>query len=240
MRCGWRSGVLVAVLGLAAAGSGCSTARGPAGWRVKPAGPDGAWVTTNAVRTLQQLFAPEYHAVHRAIITRGRHQYVCDGRLSVSPREGWHLALVSALGAITDVRVQSDGTVEVLRVTPLFREDWTREHVARELGWLFIAPAELELAGRLEDGRWVLAGPRATDGVQARYLFSADGRRWEELEVVNGTRRVCHAHLGGYRSFPGFTDEVPGEMDLEADTHRLQLRIIALWRGAEGRRGRPQ
>jgi hypothetical protein len=185
-----------------------------------------------ARQTLREAFPPVYQATQRAIITVGRRQFACDGFLTVSPAEGWHLALVSILGLVTDVRVQNDGTAEVLKVTPLFRPDWARDYVARELRWLFAPPPDLAPAGRLADGRLVLRGWEWVKGraglAGAWYICSADGSRWEELEVWDAQRRLFHAKVTGCRSFPGWPRAVPAEFQLNAGNHQLQVRTVAV------------
>ncbi len=219
-------GLLLVVL--LASPCGCATKAGGPGGQVQPVreGEDPAFAA--AAHMLQERFPPRYRATHRAIISvRGR-QFVCDGFLTVSPNEGWHLALVSTLGLITDVRVRADGTTEVAKVTPLFREDWSRQHVARELRWLFGPPPPLQPLGRLGDGRLVLAGADRMENLQVRYLCSPDGARWEEIEVFAGRRRVCHARVGGYGPVAGYGREVPMEIELDAKSHGLHLRVAAV------------
>ena len=207
---------------------GCATKPAATVWQVQPVAEGEDRVFARAACALQKVFPRQYHATQRAIITvRGR-QFVCDGFLTVSPAEGWHLAVVSTLGLVADVRVRADGSSEVVKVTPLFREDWSRQYVARELRWLFVPPPALRPVGRLSDGRLVLAGADHADNVQARYLCSRDGTRWEELELLAGARRVWHARLGGYRPCAGFEREVPTDIELEAGTHELHLRIVAV------------
>jgi hypothetical protein len=207
---------------------GCATQRGATAWQVLPVVASETQVFAHAERALREAFPPQYRGTHRAIITASGRQFVCDGFLNVSPADGCHLALVSALGLITDVRVKADGDSEILKVTPLFREEWSREHVARELRWLFTPPPSLAPVGRLSDGRLVLEGTDAAGKVQARYLCRADDGRWEELELRVGARRVFHARLGGHRLFAGLEREIPTDIELDAGTHKLHLRIVAL------------
>ncbi len=217
-------GLLLVLTGLC----GCATKTAITAWQVHPVGQGDEQAFAKAACALQKVFPRQYNATQRVIITvRGR-QFVCDGFLSVSRVEGWHLAVVSTLGLVTEVRVRADGSSEVVKVTPLFREDWSRQYVARALRWLFVPPPPLRPIGRLSDGRLVLAGADHGDNVQARYLCSPDGTRWEELELVAGTRRVCHVWLGGYRPCAGFEREVATDINLEAGTHALHLRIAAL------------
>ena len=208
--------------------SGCVSPRGPAAWQAVPATARDTSAFATAQQTVREAFPSAYRATQRAIISVRQRQFVCDGLLTVSPAEGWHLALVSTLGLVTDVRVKTDGSLEVLKVTPLFREDWAREYVARELRWLFTPPPGLAPAGRLNDGRLLLEAGSGRDGVKARYACSADGRRWEELVVFNGSRQLFHAKVSSYRSFPGWPRAVPAEIEVDAGTHQLHVRIAAL------------
>jgi hypothetical protein len=208
--------------------SGCASHRGSAAWQaVPPVARDEATFAT-AKQTVLGAFPSLYQATQRAIITVRRRQFVCDGFLTVSPENGWHLAVVSPLGLVTDVRVKGDGSGEVLKVTPLFQEKWAREYVCRELRWLFMPPSGLAPAGRLSDGRLLLEAESPIDGLKARYACSRDGSRWEELEVLNGPRRLFHAKACGYRSFPGWPRAVPAEIEVKAGTHELHVLIAAL------------
>ena len=208
--------------------SGCST--GPVGppLTVQPdtAGDDAA--VARAQRTIARLFPPRYRATQRALITVGQKQFTCDGVLMAAPGEGWQLAVVSSLGVVTGLRVKPDGAVELLKVTPLFREDWSRRFVADDLRRLFVPPADLRPAGRLADGRLVLQTDADAGGVQARYIFTPGGERWQELELLQNRRRIYHASVRRYRTFGGVSGEVPDEFEVNAGSHRLELRITEL------------
>jgi len=208
--------------------SGCVSQRGPAAWRTVPPSEGDSAAFAAASQTVREAFPAVYQATQRAIITVGRRQFACDGFLTASPAGGWHLALISMLGLVTDVRVKSDGAAEVLKVTPLFRQDWARDYVARELRWLFAPPPELAPDGRLGDGRLVLEAKSRVDGARASYVCSADGSRWEELEVWDAQRRLFHAKVSGYRSFPGWPRAIPAEFELDAGNHQLQVRTVAV------------
>jgi hypothetical protein len=216
-----------AVLALLCAG-GCVSQRGQAPGQAVPATASDLPAFAATQRTLSEVFPPAYQATQRAIITIGRRQFVCDGFLTVSPAEGAHLALISTLGLVTDVRAKSNGSLEVQKVTPLFREDWAREYVARELGWLFTSPPDLAPAGRLSDGRLLVEAKGRADALEARYVCSADGSRWEELEVRRGSQSLFHAKVSAYRSFPGLARPVPAEIEVDAVNHHLDLRIVAI------------
>jgi catechol 2,3-dioxygenase-like lactoylglutathione lyase family enzyme len=226
--------IIVAIRGLGAAiltlacASGCVFQPGPAAGRTVPATERDATAFATARQTVRGAFPAVYQTTQRAIITVGRRQFACDGFLTASPAEGWHLALISLLGLVTDVRVRNDGTAEVLKVTPLFRQDWAREYVAPELRWLFTPPPELAPAGRLGDGRLALEVESRAGGAKARYVCSADGSRWEELDVWNGPRRLFHATVSGYRSFPGWPRAIPAEIELDAGAHQLSVRTVAV------------
>jgi hypothetical protein len=223
-------GLGAAALALVCAG-GCVSPSGPAAWRTVPPSDGDSAAFATACQRVREAFPASWQATQRAIITVGRRQFTCDGFLTASPAEGCHLALVSMLGLITDVQVRNDGATEVLKVTPLFRQDWARECVARELRWLFMPPPELAPVGRLADGRLVQRGWEWAKGAgltEAWYVCSADGSRWEELEVWHAGSRLFHARVSGYRSFPGWPHAIPSEFELDAGTHQLQIRTVTL------------
>jgi hypothetical protein len=220
-----------AVVALACA-SGCVALPGRALRQAAPVEPRDTDAFATARQTVRGAFPPNYRATHRAIITVHQRQFVCDGLLTVFPVEGWHLAVISTLGLVTDLRVRGDGSAEVLKVTPLFREAWAREYVTQELRWLFTPPLELAPMGRLSDGRLVLEAESRVDAVKARYVCSVDGRRWEELEVVSGSRRLFHAKISDYGSFRGWPRAVPTEIEVDAGTHQLHLRMAMADAGA--------
>ncbi len=224
----WSVGRLAAVLLPLVCLCGCATRQGAPLGQMRAFDARDAQIFARAEHTLREVFPNQYSSVHRAIITVRAREFVCDGFLTVSPVQGWHLALISTLGLITEVRVRADGSSQVLKVSALFREAWSREHVVPALRWLFAPPPRLEPAGRLADGRIVLEGSDRPDHELARYVCSPDGSRWEALEVVAGARRICHMRLGGYRSFAGLGREVPAEIELRAGTYQLHLRIVAL------------
>jgi len=205
---------------------GCLTGRAPARWLVAPAATGDAPAFAMAQQTVREAFPPVYRAAQRAIISVHGRQFVCDGVLTASPVEGWHLAVISTLGLVTDLRVKADGSTEVLKVTPLFRENWAREYVARELRWLFAPPPALVPVGRLTDGRLVLEAASPADQLKARYACSADGRRWEALEVLSGEQALFHATMVRYGPFPGWPRAVPAEIEVDSGTHQLHLRTV--------------
>ena len=135
---------------------------------------------------------------------------------------------MSNLGLVAGMRVSRDGSCEVLQVTPLFREAWTRQFVARDVRRLFLPPPEFVSAGRLADGGLVCETAPETDGAVARYIFSADGQQWQELEVSRGERQEYRLALHGYRVFPGTTHAVPAEMEMQAENYQLRLRRVEL------------
>ncbi|MGA2242167.1 MAG: hypothetical protein ABSH11_09020 [Verrucomicrobiota bacterium] len=181
-----------------------------------------------ARQNLASLFPLQYRSVQRALITVAGKQFTCDGVLEVSTNDGWYLAIVSNLGLVAGLRVNRDGSCEVLQVTPLFREFWTRQFVARDVRRLFIPPPEFVSAGRLADGRLACETVPESDGAVVRYVFSADGQQWQELEVSRGGCREYHALLRGYRAFAGHAREVPAEIEVHAESYQLHLRLVEL------------
>ena len=188
-----------------------------------------------AERTIKNLFPVRYRATQRAIVTVGGRQFTCDGLLEVSPTEGCHLAIVSSFGVVTDLRVKPDGDCELLKVTPLFREDWSRQFVARDLRRLFMAPANLQPAGQLADGSVVLQTTPDASGVTAQYVFSADGVRWRELDLMRGGKTFYRVIPKNFQKYPDANVEIPSEFEVSAEAYRLELRITELTVAKEAR-----
>jgi hypothetical protein len=208
--------------------SGCVSHRvGPA-LAVSNGGQSDPAAVARARETLASLFPPRYRATQRAIITIGRKQFTCDGVLTAAPGEGHHLAVISSLGVVTDLRVDAHGACELLKVTPLFRESWSRQFVARDLRRLFVPPADLNYAGRLADGGVVLQTRADAAGVQARYVFTAAGDRWRELEISRNGRACYRLLVRRQRTFAGAPGERPCEFEIDAGRYRLELRIVEL------------
>jgi hypothetical protein len=183
---------------------------------------------SRAEQTIKNLFLTQYRATQRAIVTAGGKQFTCDGLLQVSPTGGHHLAIVSSFGVVTDLRVKSDGDCELLKVTPLFREDWSRRFVARDLRWLFVAPAHLRPAGHFADGKLNLLTAEDSAGVTAQYVFSPDGTRWQELDLWQNGKVFYRALPTHFRKFAGTPAEVPDAFDVSAEAYRLELRVTQL------------
>lgn len=181
-----------------------------------------------AQQTIAQLFPARYRSTQRAIVTVRGKQFTCEGLLTVSPRDGHHLALVSSFGTVTDLRVKPDDRVELLKITPLFRADWSRRFVARDLRWLFTPPEHLLPVGQLADGRLVLQTAPDANGVTAEYIFSADGSCWLELDLMANGKTFYRAVVKHYLRFPGMADKVPEVFDVNAEAYRLELRITTL------------
>lgn len=208
--------------------TGCSTGKHLASPAVLPGDNGHPAAYAQAQATLQQLFPPHYRATQRAIITAGGKQFTCDGLLQVSPVEGWHLAIVSSFGVVTDLRVAATGECTLLKVTPLFREDWSRRYVARDLYRLFTPPGTLQPAGHFANGNLCLqTGPDAA-GVAAQYVFSPDGSRWLELNLSRDGKNFYHAVPGHFRKFQGAAAELPTSFEVQAENYRLELRIAEL------------
>lgn len=181
-----------------------------------------------AQAAIRHLFPARYNATQRAIVTVGGKQFTCDGLLTVSPMNGYHLALASAFGTVTDLRVRPDGRTELIKVTPLFRADWSRRFVARDLRWLFIPPDNLRLAGRLANGQLVLRAAPDSAGVTAEYVFSSDGLRWRELDLARNGKIFYYVAVKHYWKFPAAAAEIPSEYKVTAKMYRLQLRITGI------------
>ena len=213
---------------IAAFGTGCATPKHYSALDVLPNNGTDHAAFSRAKQTIENLFPKEYRATQRAIVTAGGKQFTCDGLLKVSPAEGHHLAIVSTFGVVTDLRVKANGGCELLKVTPLFREDWSRRFVARDLRWLFIAPEDLPTAGRLADGSVVLQTAPDSAGMTARYIFSADGARWQELDLMRDGNTFYRAVSKNFRKFTGVSAEIPSSFEVSAKSYRLELRIAEL------------
>jgi len=201
--------------------AGCATLNTIAPLVVLPA--DG-----RAASSPGNVFPARYRAVQRAIVTTGGKQFTCDGLLTVSPEGGHHLALVSSFGVVTDLRIKPDGDLELLKITPLFPEDWSRNIVARDLRCLFVSPPKLQSAGRLADGRLVLESAASGDGTVARYVLAPDGAGWQELELTRRGKAFYRATVKHHRSFVPGAAEVPDAFDVVAESYRLEVRVVAL------------
>jgi hypothetical protein len=221
-------GLLLLLLLAAVWTSGCASPRIGPTLTVLPDGDSDGEAVARARQAIASLYPSRYRATQRVIITVGRKQFTCDGVLTAAPGEGHDLAVVSSLGVVTGLRVKPDGTCEILKVTPLFREDWSRRYVAEDLRRLFVRPAGLEPAGRLADGRLVLQTDTDTDGGRARYVFTNSGGRWQELELSRKGRAFYRVAVRRYRAFTGIPGEVPCEFEVNAGSHRLELRIAEL------------
>ena len=219
-------GLFVALL-LVELASSC-TGRRARVYSVLPASGNTGGAMAQARTTLAQLYPPEYRATQRAIITVGRKQFVCDGVLTVSPRAGQHLAVISTLGLVTDVRVETNGAVELVRVTPLFKETWSREFVSRDLRQLFAPNLDLEFGGRLPDQRLVLESRPTVDASVSRYVFTPSGDRLQEMEIARAGRRLYHVSVKRYHQFAGFPREIPSEFEVVAPGYRLEIRTAEL------------
>jgi hypothetical protein len=181
-----------------------------------------------ARQTIAHVFPTQYCSTQRAIIMAGRKQFTCDGLLTVSPGDGYHLALVSSFGTVTELRVEADGATEVLKVTPLLPEDWGRRFVARDLRWLFVPPDNLQPAGQLADGRLVLQIVPDSTGASAEYIFSAAGSRWQELDLARNGKTFYRVVVEHYLKFPATAAEIPDEFAVIAESYRLELRVAAV------------
>jgi hypothetical protein len=219
--------VLFAALLLVGLVSGCAGPRARA-YSVLPDNGGSGGAMTRAKTALAQLYPPQYRATQRAVITIGRKQFVCDGLLTVSPEDGLHLAVISALGLVTEVRVETNGAIQLVKVTPLFKETWSREFVSRDLRQLFAPNLDLELGGRLPDDRFVLESRPASDAGVCRYIFTPSGDRLEEMEIARAGRPWYHVSVKRYRQFAGFPREIPSDFDVVAPGYRLELRTAEL------------
>jgi hypothetical protein len=136
---------------------------------------------------------------------------------------------------VAEARLTGAGATQLLKVTPLFRESWSRQYLARDLRWLFVPPSEAGPAGLLADGRPVLQTRPGPDGLQARYVFSPDGHRWEEMALARDGMQVYHVTLRDHRVVAGHVAPVPFEFVVQGETYQLELRTAELVPGPAAR-----
>jgi hypothetical protein len=188
--------------------------------------PDEDTAVTRAQATLSETLHRPYRARHRGILTIRGKQYVVDGALTSSPGLGQRLAVISHLGLVAEVEINTQGAPRVLRSTPLLPEPWVRAYVVRDLRWLFSMPQNPTRAGRLADQRLVLTAPGDPSGLEAHYVFSPDGARWEELELSEGGRRIYHAARRRAGDATLSDTRAPSEILVDARRYRLHLRTV--------------
>lgn len=183
----------LAVLVLLAAG--CSTSHGPC--------------RCEGIDAVSPAQGPA-RIVHRAILTiRGRH-YTLDGVLDIDSKGRRRLAVVSAMGSVTEIVQGPDGKTESVTTTALFQEAWSRSYVARDLRLLYPAPHTLAESSMEENGGIV------------GYLPETPGGPWRDAEICRDGRCVWRAQV--VRRDPG--TGWPMEFDVNAETYRLHLRVV--------------
>jgi hypothetical protein len=222
---------MVAVVGVC----GCRTLPGDPLDGLAPFEASDEALVSRARDTVLNAFPETYRAVHRAVITVGRRQFACDGVMTVSAEEGWQLAIVNTLGLVSQVRVNGRGEGEVLKVTPLFREEWSRDFVIRDVHWLFVPPNQLQSQGRREDGALVLEIPVGEQGLLARYVVSPDGERWTELELYRDGRRIYRAVMTAFQKDSKRVAMTPLEIHVTTEPYELHLRVVRMIPMAEHR-----
>jgi hypothetical protein len=62
----------------------------------------------------------------------------------------------------------------------------------------------------------------------AEYTFSADGVRWQALDLIQNGSTIYRAVPRDFRKFAGTSIEILGGFDVRAETYRLELRITEL------------
>lgn len=213
---------------LAAAAAGCRSLPDAAPPALAPVNAEDEVALHRAQHAVQNAFPTEYRAIHRAVLTVGRKQFACDGLMTASADHSRQLAIVNTLGLVTEVRVNADGTGDVLTVTPLFRERWSRDFVLRDVRRLFVPPTDLQPAGRREDQAIVLESPADVPGMTCEYVCSPDGRRWTELGVYLDGRRIYEAVLSDHREGAGQQMLTPHEVHVMTAAYDLHLRVAQL------------
>ncbi len=172
------------------------------------------------------LWPASYQATQRAVVTVRRRQYVLDGVLKASPAEGLHLALISSLGLVTDLRRTPDGRTEILKTTALFPEAWARDYVGSTLDCLFAPPDQDSLieAGHLATGQRVLVTTRGVR--QIRYHYSATHEQIEALEVLEKGRLVASARFEDFQQTEGSHTKVPSRISIDTRRYQILLRNV--------------
>lgn len=216
----WLAGLLVV--------GGCATAPRFDSLSVLPDDGRNPEALQRAKQVIAHVFPPPFSAVQRAIISVAGRQFTCDGLLKSPPSstEGWHLVIVSSFGTVTDLRVQPDGGTELLKVTPLFRSDWSRDYVARDLRWLFMPPPELQSSEWLPDGRPVWQTTADTAGISGEYIFSANGSQWEELDLRKAGKTFYRVRIKHYLTFPDMIYPMPDVFQVDAEHYQMELHLV--------------
>ena len=88
--------------------------------------------------TFEQNFPTNAFMTHRAIFTVRGKQFALTGYLALSETGGIRLIISQSLGqTMADLLIKPDGTVHVMQASPMFKPEWIRKYVAKDLECLF-------------------------------------------------------------------------------------------------------
>ena len=180
-------------------------------------------VISRARTTLTEAFPPAYEATQRVILTVKGKQYAYNAWLKAEADGSRRLVLYGPLGLMTELRMRPDAAVEVVRMTPLFRESWVREFVARDLRSLFSLPEAASWLGTGTDGGVILGQTDPADGSLRRFQLDAADGHWKSVEWVSGEKCLWRAEILNWKSFPGFAAPIPAEFSLQSLHYSLHL-----------------
>ena len=115
-------GLGLLMLALAA---GCATAPGPGSAPGSAPGETRSWPADGMV-------------TQRAVLTARGRQFALNGYLAMRAAGGKRLIVTQSFGQVlADVLIKPDGSVRVVRSSPMLRPEWIRRYVAADLECLF-------------------------------------------------------------------------------------------------------
>jgi hypothetical protein len=90
-------------------------------------------VATPAVHVPAEAFM-----VHRVVLTARGKEYALTGYLALSQNRGMRLVVSDLFGQqLADVLLKPDGSVHVMKFSPLLRREWIEKYLAADLNCLF-------------------------------------------------------------------------------------------------------
>ena len=133
----------------------------------------------------QTLSARPARLTQRAVVKAAGREFSCDGVVQFDADGGLELAVLSPMGVMAEVRMDSNGVVQVVKTAPSFRKAWAQEYIGTVVKLLF--PVKVEEMATSMTVLW----RREEDGRRWEYVF--DGRKWQEATIRRGGRRVWEA-----------------------------------------------
>jgi hypothetical protein len=95
-------------------------------------------------------FPPDAFITQRAVLTVLGRQYSLNGYLARSSTGGQRLIVTENFGSVmADVLVKPDGSVRVMRASPMLKRKWIERYVAGDLKCVFGGGAEADCPGRM-------------------------------------------------------------------------------------------